>query len=47
MFFIVVYVHIGRGLYYGSYMAPRELLWCSGVILLVWSVALFRLVFML
>lgn len=35
MFFIVVYAHICRGLYYGSYMAPRELLWCSGVILLL------------
>jgi len=35
MFFIVVYAHIARGLYYGSYMEPRELLWCSGVILLL------------
>ena len=35
MFFIVVYGHIGRGLYYGSYMAPREFLWCSGVIILL------------
>uniref|UniRef100_UPI0030027317 cytochrome b n=1 Tax=Cocconeiopsis kantsiensis TaxID=3082010 RepID=UPI0030027317 len=35
MFFIVVYAHIGRGLYYGSYMTPRELLWCSGVIILL------------
>lgn len=35
MFFIVVYAHIGRGLYYGSYMKPRELLWCSGVVLLL------------
>eukprot|EP00977_Amphora_coffeiformis_P029954 scaffold43698_cov2413-Amphora_coffeaeformis.AAC.6 len=35
MFFIVVYAHIGRGLYYGSYMEPRELLWCSGVMLLL------------
>jgi ubiquinol-cytochrome c reductase cytochrome b subunit len=35
MFFIVVYAHICRGLYYGSYMEPRELLWCSGVILLL------------
>lgn len=33
MFFIVVYSHICRGLYYGSYMKPRELLWCSGVII--------------
>jgi quinol-cytochrome oxidoreductase complex cytochrome b subunit len=35
MFFIVVYLHIGRGLYYGSYMMPREILWCSGVIILL------------
>ena len=35
MFFIVVYFHIFRGLYYGSYMAPRQLLWCSGVVLFV------------
>jgi ubiquinol-cytochrome c reductase cytochrome b subunit len=33
MFFIVVYCHICRGLYYGSYMEPRQLLWCSGVII--------------
>ena len=33
MFFMVVYAHICRGLYYGSYMAPREALWCSGVVL--------------
>lgn len=26
MFFIVVYLHIGRGLFYGSYMSPREFL---------------------
>ena len=33
MFFIVVYCHIFRGLYYGSYMYPREKLWISGVII--------------
>ena len=33
MFFIVVYVHIFRGLYYGSYNSPRELLWIIGVII--------------
>jgi ubiquinol-cytochrome c reductase cytochrome b subunit len=33
MFFIVVYVHIFRGMYYGSYKAPRELLWMTGVAL--------------
>ncbi len=31
MFFIVIYIHIWRGLYYGSYKAPRELLWILGV----------------
>nr|YP_010248459.1 apocytochrome b [Coscinodiscus granii]QTK21654.1 apocytochrome b [Coscinodiscus granii] len=39
MFFIVVYCHIFRGLYYGSYMAPRELLWCSGVLLFILMMA--------
>src|ERR671925_2097727 len=33
MFFIVVYIHIFRGLYYGSYKAPRELLWQLGVLI--------------
>ena len=33
MFFIVLYCHIFRGLYYGSYMKPRQGLWCSGVVL--------------
>lgn len=35
MFFIVVYIHLFRGLYYGSYKAPRELLWQIGVIILL------------
>lgn len=34
-FFIFVYAHIGRGLYYGSYKAPRTLTWSIGVIMLV------------
>jgi len=34
-FFIVVYIHIFRGLYYGSYKAPRELLWMLGVVILL------------
>jgi quinol-cytochrome oxidoreductase complex cytochrome b subunit len=34
-FFIVVYLHLFRGLYYGSYFYPRRLLWCSGVIILL------------
>ena len=39
MFFIVVYAHIFRGLYYGSYMYPRELLWCSGVVIFILMMA--------
>ena len=31
MFFIVVYIHIFRGMYYGSYKEPRELLWIIGI----------------
>jgi quinol-cytochrome oxidoreductase complex cytochrome b subunit len=33
MFFIVVYIHIFRGLYYGSYKAPREVLWMLGLVI--------------
>ena len=33
MFFLVIYIHIFRGMYYGSYKAPRELLWMTGVVL--------------
>jgi len=39
IFFIVVYSHIFRGLYYGSYTNPRQLLWCSGVILFILMMA--------
>lgn len=35
MFFIVVYIHIFRGLYYGSYKPPREVLWMLGVFILL------------
>ena len=35
MFFIVVYAHLFRGLYYGSYMEPRQYVWCSGVVILL------------
>ena len=38
-FFIVVYLHIMRGLYYGSYKAPRELLWILGVIIFLLMMA--------
>lgn len=33
MFFIVVYLHMFRGLYYGSYSSPRELVWIVGVLI--------------
>ncbi|MBV8092713.1 MAG: cytochrome b N-terminal domain-containing protein [Acetobacteraceae bacterium] len=39
MFFAVVYIHIFRGLYYGSYKYPRELLWMIGVVLLLLMMA--------
>jgi quinol-cytochrome oxidoreductase complex cytochrome b subunit len=35
MFFIVTYIHIFRGFYYGSYKEPRELLWMLGVVILL------------
>ena len=38
-FFIVVFIHIFRGLYYGSYKAPRELLWMLGVVILLLMMA--------
>jgi hypothetical protein len=34
-FFIAVYIHIARGMYYGSYKAPREVLWILGVVILL------------
>jgi ubiquinol-cytochrome c reductase cytochrome b subunit len=39
MFFIAVYIHIFRGLYFGSYKAPRELLWILGVVILLLMMA--------
>jgi len=39
MFFFAVYMHIARGLYYGSYKAPREVLWMLGVIILILMMA--------
>src|SRR5436309_6631928 len=35
MFFLAAYIHSFRGLYYGSYKEPREVLWILGVILLL------------
>src|ERR1700761_2935696 len=39
MFFLAVYVHMFRGLYYGSYKAPREVLWILGTIIYLLMVA--------
>ncbi|GLK69360.1 cytochrome b [Hansschlegelia plantiphila] len=39
MFFIAVYIHMFRGLYYGSYQAPREVLWILGVLILLLMMA--------
>ncbi|HHS81936.1 MAG TPA: cytochrome b, partial [Devosia sp.] len=39
MFFFAVYIHIFRGLYYGSYKAPREILWLLGVVIFVLMMA--------
>src|ERR1700735_2903120 len=39
MFFLIVYIHMFRGLYYGSYKYPRELLWMLGVIILLLMMA--------
>ncbi|WP_018183736.1 cytochrome b [Kaistia granuli] len=39
MFFIAVYIHIFRGLYYGSYKAPREVLWILGMIIFLLMMA--------
>src|SRR6266566_6385654 len=39
-FFIFVYMHIGRGLYYSSYKSPRVLVWSIGVIILILMMAI-------
>ena len=39
LFFFAVYIHIFRGLYYGSYKAPREVLWILGVIIFLLMMA--------
>ena len=39
MFLLVVYIHIGRGLYYGSYKAPREMVWLLGVVIFLLMMA--------
>ena len=39
-FFIFVYMHIGRGLYYGSYRSPRVLVWSIGVVIFILMMAI-------
>ncbi len=39
MFFAAAYIHMFRGMYYGSYKDPREVLWILGVILLLLMIA--------
>ncbi|MGL4810827.1 MAG: cytochrome b [Beijerinckiaceae bacterium] len=39
MFFFAVYIHIFRGMYYGSYKAPREILWILGVVIFLLMMA--------
>ncbi|WP_206931362.1 cytochrome b [Roseococcus thiosulfatophilus] len=39
LFFAVVFIHIWRGMYYGSYKAPRELLWILGVVIFLLMMA--------
>jgi len=43
-FFIFVYAHIARGLYYSSYKSPRILVWSIGVIILILMMAIAFLV---
>ena len=39
IFFGVVYIHVARGLYYGSYQKPRGFVWVVGVIILILMMA--------
>jgi ubiquinol-cytochrome c reductase cytochrome b/c1 subunit len=39
MFFLAVYIHIFRGIYYGSYKEPRELLWILGIVIFLLMMA--------
>ena len=39
MFFAAVYIHIFRGMYFGSYKAPREILWILGVLIFLLMMA--------
>jgi ubiquinol-cytochrome c reductase cytochrome b subunit len=39
-FFFLVYLHVGRGIYYGSYKSPRTLVWVIGTIMLILMIAI-------
>ena len=39
LFFFAVYIHIFRGLYYGSYKAPREITWLVGIVIFLMMMA--------
>ena len=39
-FFFLLYLHVGRGIYYGSYRAPRTLVWAVGTIILIAMMAI-------
>ena len=39
-FFFIVYLHIGRGIYYGSYKAPRTLVWIIGTVIFILMMAI-------
>jgi len=39
MFLLVTYIHMARGLYYGSYKSPRGFLWCLGVVIFLLMMA--------
>jgi len=39
MFLLVTYIHMARGLYYGSYKSPRGFLWCIGVVIFLLMMA--------
>ena len=39
MFFVVLYIHMFRGLFYGSYKAPREMVWLLGVVIFLLTMA--------
>jgi quinol-cytochrome oxidoreductase complex cytochrome b subunit len=39
MFFLIVYIHMARGIYYGSFVYPRRLVWTMGMVILVLMIA--------